>query len=113
MAGCVLNVMETRAATPGWADFPANSAQSQDCGSGEKAADGMQERGSLFPEEVVPVTRLEMISLQKLMGIFGEARNTPFEKRRKKERKRQKKRGKPRQWDSLCQLISYHVGEGY
>lgn len=59
-------------------------AQSQDCGSGERAADGMQERGSLFPEEVVLVTRLEMISLQKPMAIFGEARNTPFGKEKGK-----------------------------
>lgn len=35
-------------------------------------------RGSLFPEEVVPVTRLEMISLQKSVEIFGEARNNPL-----------------------------------
>lgn len=80
------------AASPGWADCPVNLAQSQDCGSGEKAADGMQERGSLFPEEVVPVTRLEMISLQKSMGIFGEARNKPCWGRTG-ERKRKRKRG--------------------
>lgn len=65
-----------------------SSAQSQDCGSGERAADGMQERGSLFPEEVVLGTRLEMISLQKSMGNFrrGPSHN-PSEKGKGKREK--------------------------
>lgn len=101
MAGCMLNAMETRGSHLGWADFPVNSAQSQDCGSGEEAADGMQERGSLFPKEVLPVTRLEMISLQKLMGNFRRGPQHPFEKEKGKAKRKAQERGRPWQWDSL------------
>lgn len=70
MAGCMFNVMETRGRhfrVGGYFRQPDPKIRLRvQEESGRRHA-----RGSLFPEEVVLVARLEM------MGILGEARSTP------------------------------------